>query len=195
MDINMAIIGIINGTKARSAWNNGVKEYAIMLADNLEDVELCELNKADAHSRITEKLLNGAQDWREYSYGGCALIYDGDIAETLCTPSELRRTHNGQRRPNSAESWLDVQARALYQACRLVIKACDEVKDRYVTNEYGTVIDYAVAVSLMDEDIRQELAYRLAPCSNQAFFAAYERAHAEKYGEDDWELSKLNPCY
>ena len=195
MDINMAIISSINDTKARSAWNNGVKEYAVMLMDNMEDVELWELNKADAHSRITKKLLSGAQGWREYSYGGCALVYDGDIAERLCTPSELRRTHNGQRRPNSAESWLDVQARALAQACELVLKACDEAKDKFVVNESGTVIDFAVAVSLMDDDIREYLAFKLYPCSAQEFFTAYERAHAEKYGEDDWELSKLNPCY
>lgn len=38
----------------------------------------------------------------------------------LCTPSELRRTHNGERRPNSREEWLDTQARALYQAARRV---------------------------------------------------------------------------
>ena len=58
----------------------------------------------------------GADSWREYSYGGGALIYDGDIARKLCAPWELRRTRDGARRPNSRETWLDVQARALGQA-------------------------------------------------------------------------------
>ena len=65
-------------------------------------------------------MLNGARDWNAYSWGGSALIYDGDIAERLCTPSELKRTRHGERRPNSREEWLDTQARALYQACNRV---------------------------------------------------------------------------
>ena len=68
-------------------------------------------------------MLNGAQDWEQYSWGGSALIYDGDIAERLCCPSELKKTRNGERRPNSREEWLDVQARALYQASSRVVNA------------------------------------------------------------------------
>ena len=67
--------------------------------------------------------LNGAQDWEQYSWGGSALVYDGDIAAALCTPSELKKTRNGDRRPNSREEWLDVQARALRQAFRRVYSA------------------------------------------------------------------------
>lgn len=66
---------------------------------------------------LEEWLLNGAMSWDEYSYGGCSLIYDGDIAERLCTPSELKKKDGGRLAPNSQESWLDVQVRALYQAC------------------------------------------------------------------------------
>ena len=62
--------------------------------------------------------LNGARNWSDYSWGGSAFVYDRDIAAALCTPSELRRTRNGERRPNSREEWLDVQARALHQAFR-----------------------------------------------------------------------------
>ena len=65
-------------------------------------------------------MLNGAQNWSEYSWGGSALICNGDIAERLCTPSELKKTRNGERRPNSREEWLDTQARALYKACNRV---------------------------------------------------------------------------
>jgi hypothetical protein len=62
--------------------------------------------------------LNGAKDWSQYSWGGCSLIYDAAIARRLCTPSELKKTRNGERRPNSNEEWLDTQARALNQAFR-----------------------------------------------------------------------------
>jgi hypothetical protein len=66
-------------------------------------------------------LLNGADDWKAYSWGGGALIYDSDIAEALCTPSELKKTKNGQRRPNKNEERLDTQARALWQACKKIV--------------------------------------------------------------------------
>ena len=61
-------------------------------------------------------MLNGAKDWNQYSWGALSLIYDCDIAERLSAPSELKKTRGGERRPNSREEWLDVQARALQQA-------------------------------------------------------------------------------
>ena len=54
-----------------------------------------------------------------------ALLYDEDIAENLCSPSELKKCKNGMLRPNKQEQWLDVQARALLQAEKL-IKDCVE---------------------------------------------------------------------
>ena len=104
-------IAFIQSYPARSAWSKGVKEYALELLESLEG----EYSK--------EALLNGAQDWSAYSYGGCSEIYDADIAERLCSPSELKRCKGGDLQPNSRESWLDCQARALSQAARLVSKA------------------------------------------------------------------------
>ena len=63
-----------------------------------------------------------------------------------------------------------------------------------VVNANGTIVDYDVAVSLMDDIIREALHMELAPCTEQEFFTAYEKAHMEKFGEE-WELSKQNPCY
>lgn len=106
------IIETLNARKDRSAWNKGVTAYAINILNNLDgNAEL------EGHQQIRALLLNGASGWHEYSWGGCALVYDEDIARTLCTPSELKRTRNGERRPNAREEWLDVQARALHQAC------------------------------------------------------------------------------
>lgn len=104
------IIETLNARKDRSAWNRGVTALALYILDGCEADEL---GYADAE----KTLLNGARDWEQYSWGGCALVYDEDIARALCTPSELKRTRNGARRPNASEEWLDVQARALHQAC------------------------------------------------------------------------------
>ena len=103
--------------KNRSAWDRGVNEYASELLDQIEEgldrgwieaEDLCNRNM------IEEALLDGASDWNQYSWGGCSFIWDQDVAKRLCTPSELKRTHNGYGRPNGSEEWLDVQARALF---------------------------------------------------------------------------------
>ena len=62
-----------------------------------------------------------------------------------------------------------------------------------VINLNGREIDFDFGVGLMDDEIREELHAELAPCTDQEFFTAYEKAHAEKFGEE-WELSKRNPC-
>lgn len=121
----------IEASKERSAWGRGVQAYAVDLVENLQERAAYE-DRTPAPEEIREWLLNGARSWSEYSWGGSALIYNGDIAERLCSPSELKRTRNGERRPNSREEWLDVQARALHQAANRVIKAyraaCEEVR-------------------------------------------------------------------
>ena len=99
----------------RSAWDKGINDYAYDLLDKVE-VAAQDGKQLNTISEWKEAMLNGAQNWGEYSYGGCSLIYDCDIAKRLCTPSELKRKRNGELNPNSRESWLDVQTRALYQA-------------------------------------------------------------------------------
>lgn len=112
----------LKAKKTYSAWDRGVNAYALELAAALENRASYE-DHDPSRDECREWMLNGARDWSEYSYGGCSLIYDGDIAERLCTPGELKRTRHGERRPNSREGWLDVQARALSQACSRVIHA------------------------------------------------------------------------
>lgn len=109
----------LESRKGRSAWDKGVTVYALELLEDLETaagngyVTPEQLKFPGSVERI---LLNGASSWNQYSRGGCSLAYDCDIAARLCTPSELKRTRNGERRPNSREEWLDTQARALLQA-------------------------------------------------------------------------------
>ena len=100
-----------------SAWKKGVKEYTDELLDNLEEKAQYYERLPSNEKELKEWLLNGAMDWDDYSYGGCSLIYDSQIAERLCTPSELKKKDGGRLAPNSQESWLDVQTRALRQAC------------------------------------------------------------------------------
>lgn len=114
--------------KTRSYWATGVKEYAAEILDTLENVEEWEqMNKGEYEYTGSKQnhvdALNGAKDWQQYSRGGYSLVYNGDIARTLCTPSELKKLtykEGGIREPNSREDWIDVQARALYQAQRLL---------------------------------------------------------------------------
>lgn len=115
----------IENEKQRSAWDKGVTEYALELVDQLaeqiRDGYFDELDLSDP-KKVRAALLNGAETWSQYSWGGSALIYDSDIAKRLCCPSELKKTRNGERRPNSREEWLDVQARALYQAANRICR-------------------------------------------------------------------------
>ena len=109
---------LANLKPGRSAWDRGVHAYATELVESLDD-------SADLSNEtlLRKALLNGADDWQQYSEGGCALIYDADIAERVCSPSELERTRNGERQPHASETWLDCQARALAQAASLVRRA------------------------------------------------------------------------
>jgi len=102
----------------RSAWSRAVRLYAVELIESLDD-------SADLSNEtlLHKALLNGADDWQRYSEGGCSLIYDADIAERVCSPSELKRRKGGERQPNARENWLECQARALGQAERVVLRA------------------------------------------------------------------------
>lgn len=109
--------------KDRSAWNKGVTIYALELLEEYAERAAYEGRQAANTAEFKEWLKNGASDWDQYSWGGSSLIYNSDIAERLCCPSELKKTRNGERRPNSREEWLDTQARALRQAADRLTRA------------------------------------------------------------------------
>lgn len=104
------IINAIQAQKVRSAWARGVKQIAVEMLDGIDKSNISSAKDA----------LNGADSPKQWAYGANGLIYDGDIAALLCTPSELRLTKHGERQPNSRESWLDVYARAAFQAYNLI---------------------------------------------------------------------------
>lgn len=101
----------VAASPARSAWSKGVKEYALNIIDNLEEW----------NAPITEAAaLNGAGSWEQYAWGGNGLVHNESIAAALCNPSELKRCKGGRLQPNSREQWPDVEARALFQAWKLI---------------------------------------------------------------------------
>lgn len=68
------------------------------------------------------------------------------------------------------------------------------MKNNEVINMSGIVIYFDAAALFMDADICEYLHNRLAPCTDQEFFTAYEKEHFKKYGET-WFLSGENPIY
>lgn len=115
----------------RSAWNRGVTVYAReLLADVVKSIEGAYCAAPQTRTEFCRIARNGAGTWREYSYGACALVYDSDIAERLCTPSEIKKKRGGELNPNSNETWLDVQARALDQAAMRAWNAVQDAAER-----------------------------------------------------------------
>lgn len=70
---------VIKQRETYNSWGNAVKDYALELVARLREAGY---NKLDAHCPMCY-LLDGAVDWRAYSYGGCSLIYEEDIACTI----------------------------------------------------------------------------------------------------------------
>lgn len=114
----------IDARKERSAWSKGVQAYALEMLERFD--EWREWNEANGESvpELDEvTALNGAHDWSAWAYGGCGLVYDAYIAERLYTPSELRKLDGGARVPAGAATWCDIEARAAFQAWRMIADA------------------------------------------------------------------------
>ena len=123
---------------AASAWDKGVKDFAVDMFDSfVED------SKRIWIQNITEDdLLNGAKDWKQYSWGGCALVYNDDIRKALC-PDDTGE----EKRSRDGKPWLDVQAEALRKAAQLVLHCVNN------KSEYAPFGGYNRSVALRDEII------------------------------------------
>lgn len=131
MSIYDKITAELEARKDRSAWDRGVTVYALELLDGLKEAAEGGRLPDDvlgSKPAYMGAVLNGAASWDMYSWGGCSLIYNADIAERLCCPSELKKSRGGERRPNSREEWLDVQARALSQAASRLWRALKDAQ-------------------------------------------------------------------
>jgi hypothetical protein len=47
----------------------------------------------------------------------------------------------------------------------------------------GEMVNFDVAVNLMDDEIREAVHADLAPCTDQEFMDEYVKRHEDKYGE------------
>ena len=116
--------------RTRGAWHVGIYVYAMEMVERVIDYLKYDEIENDLFNsdlwtarRFNKIILDGAYDWKEASYGGCWLIYNGDICYRLCNDTEIAKTDEGRKQPNARETWLDVQARALYQAADLLYRA------------------------------------------------------------------------
>lgn len=113
--------------RKRGQWNKATAYYADFLLDSY--IEICKWC-ADQNEAIPDLsldlVLNGASGWHQYSYGGCALVYDGDIAKTVFTPAQFAKWEQGRK--VTAEPLLDIQARALAAGWR-VLKSAQRYAD------------------------------------------------------------------
>ena len=68
----------IENKKPRSAWDKGVKEYALEMLEDMENErKLAKETDMQVYPATLEaELLNGAMNWKQYSWGGCSLVYD-----------------------------------------------------------------------------------------------------------------------
>ena len=121
----------IAGNVPKSTWERGVKSYALEMLENVEDTTApaCTLtlgqliNHVGYNSVKIGMFANQYNACQEVSWGGNFEIYNGDIAERLASPTEIKkctRKDGSLRNPNSRESWLDVQTRAIWQAIMLI---------------------------------------------------------------------------
>ena len=133
--------------KNLSKWKKGVYDYAEEMLDDLDDfiIEFNDIHdKTDIILNFGKQLLNGAPNTRAYSWGGCSLIYNEDIAQRLCTTSELKKKDYGRLQPTSKIEWLDLQARAIYQAIILLKNILNEL----IYNEF----DYIIYLESLDKN-------------------------------------------
>lgn len=126
----LELLQSVENVKVRGAWNKGVKEYAIYLLDY--ECGNSEKESFDTLGELKQSILNGASDWKQFSYGGLGYVYDESICRALCSPSEYKKLHykeGGVKQPNKRETWCDIEARALFQAWELIKKVYDKMNN------------------------------------------------------------------
>lgn len=98
IDCIAAARAALEARKDRSAWDKGVTVYALELLDGLKEAAEGGHLPDDVLGNkpaYMGAVLNGATSWDMYSWGGCSLIYNADIAERLCCPSALKKAVAG----------------------------------------------------------------------------------------------------
>ena len=129
----------LSARKDRSAWCKGVTGYALEILEEVKNRIAWEGHEPENREQLIDYMLNGAKEWRTpnnllnhwkvASWDGNYEICDCEVAKRLCTPSELKRCKGGELNPNGREQWLDVQARALFQAGNRLLSLFRQYKE------------------------------------------------------------------
>ena len=100
------IIAIIENETCNTQEEKNINYYAI---SHLEDIlnflqyegldpEIENISKLDWSSgSLIKTILNGAENFAQWSNGGSGLIYNYDLAETLLTPEKFTQWKNGNK--------------------------------------------------------------------------------------------------
>ena len=111
---------------ARSAWGRGIQAAAVEIVEGVDYID----ELPASYKPFERALLGGARDWSQYSWGGCSLCCNVEIAERYMTPSGLKRYMAPGHEASEGfggEQLLDMQARALRAACRRAYRAAASI--------------------------------------------------------------------
>ena len=111
------IIEVLNGLPVATKRGEAVRDYAVLLCEQAQ--EQGEEVAPQDPQELRRILLNGAKDWAQFSRGGCALVYNGDIAAALYEGDQLARV---MKYGGDGEQLLAEQAQVLAQAADLIEK-------------------------------------------------------------------------
>ena len=70
----------------------------------------------------------------------------------------------------------------------------DELKgdgNNLIRTRHGLMIDFDVALTQMDNDIKKSVTNDIAFCENQQFYNEYVKRHIEKFGAGSWILDQI----
>ena len=85
---------------------------------------------------------------------------------------------------NEALDELVVESAEIERLSREWGKPIEELMKQVEETEDTPDYYFDAAVSLMDDELREQIHADLAPCTNAEFLHEYERRHLEKYGEE-----------
>lgn len=100
-----------------------------------------------------------------------------DVQSTDTRPcyAWISADHQGECEMLGTPAWDAVQE--LMAQC-----ATDDERDEILAGTLH-VLDWEMVVSYMDDELREAIHGQLAPCTVMEFFAAYQKAHEQKFGE------------
>lgn len=97
--------------------------------------------------------------------------WDDDLLRELCYRGDTLDEYLEAEEPDCP---------AIYAAAEKLGVSLDDT----VTTSRGEVINFEAVANAMDDELREEINGKLAPCTNQEFYDEYCRRHLEKFGEE-----------